>query len=180
MTTKTLSCHELLVDISILCQRFSELTMKQLTAAHPLLHFLLTRLISGRFKTVFSPAQIGTFWSEKENQHNSPGALSCKGEQGCSGDYRGPAGGEDGAGDPAFCDPVDDRNWLDPCIGPGQQQGQRWRRQQLNWAVRSEKTTVPWYVQNWTRQCHTLSACWFWAINIDRTINFWWKSVKQR
>ena len=91
----------------------------------------------------FFPAQIGTFWSEKENQHNSPGALSCKGEQGCSGDYRGPAGGKDGAGDPAFCDPVDDRNWLDPCIGPGQQQGQRWRRQQLNWAVRSEKTTVP-------------------------------------
>ena len=60
MTKKTPSCHELLVDISILCQRFSELTMKQLTAAHPLLHFLLTRLISGRFKTVFfSPLKLG-------------------------------------------------------------------------------------------------------------------------
>ena len=59
---------------------------------------------------LFFCVQIGKFGTETEKQRNSPGALSCKGEQGCSGDYRGPAGGEDGAGDPAFCDPVDDRN----------------------------------------------------------------------
>ena len=45
-----------------------------------------------------------------ENKQNSPGALSCKGEQGCSGDYRGPAGCRDYAGDPASGDPLDVHN----------------------------------------------------------------------
>ena len=42
-----------------------------------------------------------------ENKQNFVGALSCKGEQGCSGDHRRPSGGLqscNGASDPVFGD----------------------------------------------------------------------------
>ena len=77
-------------------RRFSELKTMQQMDVLPSSHSLLTKLISGRFKNIKKNILKRFYWSKtilNAKEHHSVGALSCKGEQGCGGDHRGPSGG---------------------------------------------------------------------------------------